>query len=366
MVDRRRLGDEASSTQRLLQDLTEARQRVVELESVLVDEVSRAVEVARERAERELRIKEAIIDASVAGLALWDLQGCIGYVNPAFLAMWGYADPEDVQGSDIWDLLADDPKVATIGSSVEQIGGWIGKLTAIGKDGSPFTVMLSVSLVREHDGAPSCVVGSFVEMTYRERLNAMLFRQADWLRAVHEIDRGILSGTGPQKMGEAALTALRDLIPCVEASVTLFDLKAGEASLLAVVPEGDSGATHQGAWVTLAGFEETMEALQQEEIYIVGHVLQPPLPASGLGIGKTSQPNTYVLVPLACEGELLGSLNLALKQRGRLTGLHKSIVRQVADSLAVAYRHAQLAERVADLTEQLRAFGTNPAERAET
>jgi GAF domain-containing protein len=226
--------------------------------------------------------------------------------------------------------------------------------------------MLSVGLVREHDGAPSCVVGSFVEMTYRERLNAMLFRQADWLRAVHEIDRGILSATSPQKLGKAALTILCDLIPCVKASVTLFQLQAGEARLLAVVPEGGSDATEQEAWVALTGFEETIEALQREEIYLVDHMLRPPLPASVLGRDEASQSHTYVLVPLSCEGELLGSLNLALKQRGRLTGLHESIVRHVADALAVATRHAQLAARVVALTEQLSAVGANPAERTET
>jgi PAS domain S-box-containing protein len=353
--------DETTAMQRLLEELSEARQRVVELESVLLDEASRALE----RTEDELRIKEAMIDASVAGLALWELEGGLTYVNPAFLAMWGYDGPDEVQDRSIQDLLADDPKVATIRSSVEQIGGWIGKLAAIGKDGSPFTVMLSVRLVQEPDGTPARVVGSFVEMTYRERLNAMLFRQADWLEALHTIHRGILSGKNPQEIGKAALTALRELIPCVGSSVTLFNLKRGEARLLAAVPDEIAGDTRQEAPGGLSGFEQTIEALHQEEIYRVDRVLRPPLPASALGLSKTPEPDAYVLVPLTSDGELLGSLNLALEQSGRLTSWHESIVRQVADSLAVVIMNAQLATAVADLSEQLQVLGANPGQRDE-
>jgi PAS domain S-box-containing protein len=366
MPDRRRLQEEPGGAQRLLEELTEARQRVAELESAVLEEAARAREATLERAERELRIKEAMIDASVAGLALWDMEGAISYVNSAFLAMWGYRDPEDVQGRDIQGLLADDPQGATIQSSVEQVGGWIGKMTAIGQDGSPFTAMLSASLIREPDGTPSCVVGSFVEMTYRERLNTMLFQQSDWLRAVHEIDRGILSATSLEEIGERALTAIQALVPCARSSVTLLHPQDGEAELLAAVPEEDGGRAGRGARVPLTSFEETIEALQREEIRVVERALRPPLPASVLGLDKPAEPATYVLVPLSCEGQPLGWLNLVLEERDRLTNLDQSIARHFADSLAAAIHNAQLTAAVADLTEQLRLRGAHFARPDET
>ncbi|MGD2105632.1 MAG: GAF domain-containing protein, partial [Anaerolineae bacterium] len=270
-------------------------------------------------------------------------------VNPAFLAMWGYQYPEEIQGRTIQDLVAGDPKGDTILSSVEELGGWIGKLSAVGEDGEPFTVMLSVSLIREPDGTPSGAVGSFVEMTYRERLNRMLFRQSDWLRAAHEIDRGILSGTDLTEIGKTALMTIAQLVPCASSSVTLFNLKEDEAELLAVVPEEDQGDAPRTVSCSLTGFEKTLEVLQGEEVCSFEHADGPPLPAAALSLPEGSQPDAYLIVPLRSGGELLGTLNVAVEDPARLTNLHESIVQQLADSLAVAVQNAQMNATIAGL-----------------
>jgi GAF domain-containing protein len=186
------------------------------------------------------------------------------------------------------------------------------------------------------------------------------------LEAVHAIDHGILAGENLEAIGDASLVALRELIPCAGCSVTLFNLQNGEAALLASAPGRDSSAANEMGWVPLDRFDATIQALHREEIYIPDRDLGLPLPASVLGSSDTPESKTYALVPLRCEGELLGSLNLALEQSDRPTSLHKSILRQVADSLTVAVRNAQLKTAVTDLAEQLQALGANRAGPHET
>jgi PAS domain S-box-containing protein len=352
----------AERSQRLLEDLAEARERVAALEAAVVEEVSRAREASLEQAERDLRLREAIIDASVAGLAVWDLDGSILRVNPAFLAMWGYDNAGDVQGRDIHLILADDPKAATVRSSVEELGGWIGKLTATAQDGSPFTAMVSASLFREPDGKPACVVGSFVEMTYRERLSTMMFQQSDWLQAVREIDRGILSAANPERIADSALAALHGLVPHRVSSVTLLHMQDSEAELLAIVGEVNSERAPLRTRVPISGFEQTIEALQQNETLVVAGKLAPPLPALALGLDTPCERLTYTLMPLVSDGALLGSLNLVLDEGQRLAAFDQSIARHFGDSLAIAIRHAQLGAAVADLAKQLKSLGGDGAE----
>lgn len=346
MMDERQAQARRPSTQELRTELSKALRRAAELQSLVINELSVTGEAAierAERAERSLRAKEAMIDASVAGLAVWDIGGRISYVNPAFLAMWGYDRPSEVEGRNLRALLADDEKATAIASSVQQLGGWIGKLKTIGEDGSLFTVMLSASPIRDSEKTPTAVVGSFVEMTYRERLNQMLFRQADWLRLFHDIDLSILSGDELTEIARTALTAVLELTPCTRCSVTLFERRHAEARLLAAAPDGGVPSSPGGDSVSVAGFGETLATLQQEGICWFEPHKHLPLPAAALGLDESTESEALALVSLAFKEELLGSLNVRLEQDARLTNPDETILQQVADALAVAVRHARLA-----------------------
>jgi signal transduction histidine kinase len=250
----------------------------------------------------------------------------------------------------------------TIRSYLGQAGGWIGKLTAVRRDGSRFVVMLSASTIELEGQETACVVGSFVDMTYRERLNAMLWERIDRLQALREIDRGILAERSIREIGEAALRHVRRVVPCPTASVVLFDLERNRAQMLAAVPAEEYSRFEPEARFPLTGWEEVLEALQRDGIYMIENVRRLPLPAPTLEMIGLRSPRTYGVVPLRCEGRLLGSLNLALKEAGDLTGQHQSVAREVADSLAVAIRHAQLDASIARHREQLRALTVRLAE----
>lgn len=321
---------------------------------------------ALRRAEIEIRLKDAAIESAITAIALWTLDGEMLYVNPAFLATWNYDDRQEVQGRDTADLWVAGDQAETIRSYLDQAGGWIGKLTAVRGDGTRFEVMLAASLVRFDGQETACVVGCFVDMTYRDRLKTMLWQQIDRLRALREIDRGILAATSLREIGEAALRHVRQAVPCRTASVVLFDLENHRARMLAAIPADEYSPFEPEARFPLTGWEGVLEALQRDEIYPIEDVLGVPLPAPTLEMIRQRKPHTYAVVPLRCEGRLLGSLNLGLEESQDLTSQHESIAWEVADSLAVAIRHAQLDASIIRHREQLRALTVRLAESDET
>jgi PAS domain S-box-containing protein len=124
---------------------------------------------ARQRAEENLRVKDRAIETAINANAMGDLAGKLTYVNPAFLALWGYADSPEVLGkhlSEFWHFKADAERVLQV---LQGDGGWIGELVAARKDGSSFEVQVSASLVTNDAGKPMAMLASFLDITERKR-----------------------------------------------------------------------------------------------------------------------------------------------------------------------------------------------------
>ena len=72
------------------------------------------------------------------------------------------------------------------------------------------------------------------------RADRDLLRQATRLEALHSIDRDILSAKSLEELAGAALSRVRDLVPCHRATLATFDLLAREAVLFVVDINGPS------------------------------------------------------------------------------------------------------------------------------
>jgi PAS domain S-box-containing protein len=326
------------------------------------EEIQGACISALRSTERQLHVMDAAVESSITAIALWSLDGEIFYVNPAFRAMWGYDDREALEGTRISDLWMRDSLSEMVGTSLEQAGGWIGKLQGLREDGTRFSVMVAASLVEPDDGTAPFVMGSFVDMTYREQLSAMLWERVDRLKALRQVDRGILGARSPQQIGEAALRRIRFLVPCERASVTLLEPGNDKIKFVAAVPRSAFEAIEIEHDLPTTGFEEVIAALQQDRIELIHGVDSLPLPTSTRERLGWAGPHTHAIVPLHSEERLLGSLNVVLEYGSDLTSQRRSILREVADSLAVAIRHAQLDQSIAEHREQLRALTARLAE----
>jgi len=128
----------------------------------------------RKKMEEDLQIKEYAIASSINGIGISDLEGRITYVNDAALKMWGDSDLSDVLGRSALDLAQSEQEALEIFQAVLEKGGWTGEVSGFRKDGSPITVLLSASLVKNDKGEPICMMDSFVDITERKKMEEEL------------------------------------------------------------------------------------------------------------------------------------------------------------------------------------------------
>jgi signal transduction histidine kinase/ActR/RegA family two-component response regulator len=168
-----------------------------------------------------------------------------------------------------------------------------------------------------------------------------LAKQAERLRILHEIDRGLIAEHSPDAIAAAALRPLRELLGVPRAIVNLFDLAAGEVEWLA------AAGRHRirvgpGVRYSLALMGD-VEALKRGEMQVIDVDALPPsreakaLLASGVHV--------YMVVPMIAGGELIGALSFG-GEPGPFPADQVGIAQEAAAQLAIAIAQARLHERV--------------------
>src|SRR5207249_634755 len=175
-----------------------------------------------------------------------------------------------------------------------------------------------------------------------------LAKQAERLRILHEIDRGLIAEQSPDAIAAAALRPLRELLGVPRAIVNLFDLAAGEAEWLAAAGRR---RIRLGPGVRFPlELMGDVEALRRGELQVIDVASLPRSPdaeallASGVRV--------YMVVPMIAGGELIGGLSFG-GATGQFPPEQVSIAQEAAAQLAIAIAQARLYERVKRQTEEL-------------
>lgn len=167
---------------------------------------------------------------------------------------------------------------------------------------------------------------------------------ADRLEIEQEIDRAILAAESPRAIAQAALAHLQPLIPNLLSSVIVFDLKQQQMESLVTYARGERVPEMEKIFYEVDAFNIAGLAAGQ-----VQHIpdLSPNMALAPLYQYFYEQGmRSYIHVPLLAQGELVGSLNLGADSPHFFTDTHLEIAQEIATSLAVAMRHAQLYEQV--------------------
>ena len=129
-------------------------------------------------------IKENAIASSINGMAFTDLDGNITYVNQSFLNLWGYRTDDEILGKPFLKFWQKKGKIADIIDTIMEKGGWMGELIAEKKNGEPFSVEISFSLVRNKNRIPLCIMASLVDITKQKQAVEEILHTKNFLQNI--------------------------------------------------------------------------------------------------------------------------------------------------------------------------------------
>ena len=334
--------DEDKKKEQLVSELNELRRRIIELEEA---------ETKRARAEEALQQSEdrykTLVKTAPDAVTTTDLEGNITEVSQRTLELHGCENVEEMLGKNSFELFAPEDyekAMSNLRRTLEE--GFVRgvQYNLVRKDGTRFIGELNASLIRDADGKPQAFIATTRDVTERVKAEESLQQYTERLRILREIDQAILAAQSPETIAQAALSRVRGLVPYYRACVALFDFETNAATVFAVYINGET-SVGEGLSVPLEDFGVD-EQLRRGEVNVVEDTLNQshlsPLERALQAEGVRS----YAKAPLVVRGELIGALNLGAERAGAFSEEEIEIVREVADTLAIAIQQARLHEQV--------------------
>jgi PAS domain S-box-containing protein len=207
-------------------------------------------------------------------------------------------------------------------------------------DGTPIRIEGDYICFYDEQGRITGHFGIQRDVTERERAGEELRRYNRRLQVLHDIHLDILGTRSPQQIAEATLRHVQSLLPCCRASVAVFDLPRGTGTIIASRDGGEAGAV-DGAVIPIEAFG-VREELQAGLVGSLRSVGPPHHMTDTLAAGAPSA----IHVPLLADADLIGVLSVTAPGEQVFDRQSIEIAQEVASSLAVAIRQAQLRERV--------------------
>lgn len=128
----------------------------------------------RKRAEASLLIKDQVFESSLSAISTSDINGVLTNINPAFLKIWGYENPEEVLGKPIPDFLVSEDETKEIIGALNSEGKWEGSYTALRKDGSTFIAYGLATALKDIVGNITGYQSSALDITKQKQAEEVL------------------------------------------------------------------------------------------------------------------------------------------------------------------------------------------------
>jgi PAS domain S-box-containing protein len=206
------------------------------------------------------------------------------------------------------------------------------------------------------DGQIVRINGFMEDVTARRQAEAALQQYIERLSTLRAIDGVILAARSPEEVAQAALLHVGRLVACRRANVTVFDLKAYKAKILAVYPD-DGTELGAGASIRLELFGDIVDTLQQGKVYVIDDILDFSDPPPVVQARQAAGVRSFACVPLIVQSELIGALSLCANTPGLFMAEEIEIAGEAANQMAIAIQqarlHAQVQRHADDLEQQI-------------
>lgn len=139
-------------------------------------------EEALKQSSRERQQLSAALEQSPACIIITDLSGLIQYVNPGFSKVTGYT-PEEVLDKPVSLLKSSSTHADTFGqlwNALSTRGEWHGELLNQRKNGEPFWVAATISVLRDEQGQPDRYLAIQEDISLRKSYEEQLFHRNNY------------------------------------------------------------------------------------------------------------------------------------------------------------------------------------------
>lgn len=150
-----------------------------------------AIRSEENRAQHEMRLRDSALSSTVNAIMINAVDGRVLFVNESFLRTFGYTREESYRLRPI-DLARDPDIFQEHWAPLQATGVFIGEGPLKRKDGSVFSAIITSSVVTNERGFPVATIGSFVDITERERAAAALRESEERLRLISDHIPGCL------------------------------------------------------------------------------------------------------------------------------------------------------------------------------
>jgi PAS domain S-box-containing protein len=330
----------------LLRDISASR-RAEERERLLA-------EIALERARFE-----AVIRNAPEGIVVADREGHILFSNPAAEAIYNRPVPygREYESHAELELCYPDgtpydprdlplTRSALDGESITDL-----ELAIVWLDGQKRDLLANSAPIRDALGEITGAVALFQDITERKRVREALGSYARRLEVLHHIDAAILAAGSVPEIASTALPGVRQLLPCPWAGISLFDPgpPTGEGEALRLAVGGRAETLPLEIYGSLEDLRQGQPRLVEE--VVVGDDwpgwVPPAQDLRALGA------RSLLTLPLITDGEMIGTLDLALSAAGWPDEEHLEVARELADQLAIGLRQTLLRGQVEHYTRSL-------------
>jgi len=130
----------------------------------------------RKQIEEQLTIKDTVIEASINGNVIFDLEGYITYSNTAFEQMWGLNMQAEPLHLNILDLFVDINVGVELLTSLLIGNSWTGELKSKTVSEKIFFANIVATLIKSPNGSPLCIYASVLDVTEKKQIEAHFLR----------------------------------------------------------------------------------------------------------------------------------------------------------------------------------------------
>ena len=231
-------------------------------------------------------------------------------------------------------------------------------------DGTPVPIEGDYLCFYDEQGRITGHFGIQRDVTQRHHSDRALRRYNQRLQVLHDIHLDILGSRSSHQIAQATISHVQSLIACRRVSVALLDTVRKTGQIIALHDEVPT-EVREGAIIPI----ETFGALEDLQAGIVRSIVSREDATGVIATLRASGLRSFINVPLLADGDLIGVLNVASPEEDAFGREPIEIAQQIASTLAVAMRQAQLRERVelyANQLEDLVAARTADLERSES